>query len=590
MKLFDVLVRESANKVFGALLLGVITGICFSMLIPLVLISLETPVATATAASEGSGAIQWLGIWVSQYRIATAFLIICVGIIVFKTLSQVLMSRVSMDAAYSLRVGIYRSISNAPIESLERMGSSKLMAIITGDIPRIMNGATVIPELITSTVTLLGILFFLTFISFPAFLFIVLALTFGLLTHQIPTSIGEKYYASAREYWDSLHEGIRGVIYGAKELKLNHRKREAFYDQELLPNENNIRRFERKGFMFMQTANNYGDMFGFIIIGVVAFILSNYQTLSQADLFGVVMAMIYIISPMGSVLQCLPTIAVAKISLARLNDLNIKLEAEPFDSAIEPSKPWQSITLRDVCYTYGSDLSSHEAFHMGPVSFTLKKGEVTFIVGGNGSGKSTLSKLITQHYQPSSGTILFDDVEVDATNRNRYRQDISAIYSDYFLFSQILSSSDKELDTIVVQYLEELEIKHKVKVEDGRFSTIALSDGQKRRLALVVAMLDNCELYVFDEWAADQDPTFKAVFYHHILPKLKQQGKAILVISHDDRFFSVADQLVWMEAGQLSKIERPSDDPTQTSSTTDTLCEQDTPASLATKDNETGCI
>jgi putative ATP-binding cassette transporter len=68
---------------------------------------------------------------------------------------------------------------------------------------------------------------------------------------------------------------------------------------------------------------------------------------------------------------------------------------------------------------------------------------------------------------------------------------------------------------------------------------------------LLVSILDDKELYLFDEWAADQDPIFKDFFYHEFLPLLKDKGKAVVVISHDDRYFSLADRLLVMENGRL---------------------------------------
>lgn len=556
LKLFDVLVRESANRVFGALVLGLITGVGFSLLIPIVLMSFDTTTWQNLMVLPSNKAT-WLGIEVSNYRIAAAFFLTCLVIIALKTVSQVLMAQVSMKAAYSLRVGIYKRISHAQISSLESLGSSKLMAIITGDIPRIMTGATAIPDLIISIVTVVGILCFLAIVNFHAFLFVIASLAIGVITYQIPMSFGEKAYTEAREYLDKLHEGIRGIIYGAKELKLNERKRDDFYAEELLPNEDQIKNLERRGFLFMQTANNYGDMIGFLIVGIIAFVLTNYQMMSQADLFGVVMAMIYVISPIGAILQCLPLISVAKVSLARLNLLNERLAPEPSKPLQGKPVEWTSMFIRDLCFEYPNAVEGQKGFGVGPATLEIKRGQISFIVGGNGSGKSTLSKLLTLHYLPTSGEIAFGDEPVTDANRNLYRHEISAIYSDYYLFNKILGYSDEELVTLVEPYLDELQIKHKVEVTEGRFSTISLSDGQKRRLALIVSLLDNAGLYVFDEWAADQDPEFKKVFYQQVLPSLRAEGKAILVISHDDRYFNVADQVIWMESGQVSRIDYP---------------------------------
>ncbi len=556
MKLFEVFVRESANKVFVGLLSGVVTGLAFSMLIPLVLIALDSP--PEELFDDNASVVTDLGLFsVSNPALALTFFSTCVFIIVLKTLSQSLMARVAIDATCNLRLDIYRRINSAPIAQVEKVGSSKLLSIITGDIPRIVAGVSAIPDLIISLMSVLGVLTFMAFINFKVFLFILGAILFGLVSYHIPLIIGQRYYSDARPFYDNLHESIRGILYGGKELKLNETKREVFFKDDLVTFEEAIKGKEKTGYVFMQGANNYGDLISFLVIGVVVFVINNYISMSDAQLFGVVMAMIYMISPIHAVLQCLPLISVGNVSMARLNWLFDTMESEDYVPASQQRPPWQRIELKGVCYDYGGHKDRFDDFHLGPVDLTINKGEITFIVGGNGSGKSTMSKLITQHYIPAQGAISFDEVEVTGQNRNTYRHEISAIYSDYYLFGRILGYDDDQVDAIVVEYLDELGLKDKVTVNNGVFSTISLSDGQKRRLALLVALLDDRDFYVFDEWAADQDPSFKHIFYNHYLSELKAKGKAVLVITHDDRYFDLADKVVWMESGKIARITEP---------------------------------
>ena len=84
------------------------------------------------------------------------------------------------------------------------------------------------------------------------------------------------------------------------------------------------------------------------------------------------------------------------------------------------------------------------------------------------------------------------------------------------------------------------------------FSTTHLSHGQRQRLALLGAYLEDRPIYVFDEWAANQEPQFRNIFYRQILPELKARGKLAVVISHDDRYFDVADRLIRLTSGVLA--------------------------------------
>ncbi|WP_433590922.1 ATP-binding cassette domain-containing protein [Nocardia sp. CA-145437] len=192
-------------------------------------------------------------------------------------------------------------------------------------------------------------------------------------------------------------------------------------------------------------------------------------------------------------------------------------------------------------------------FHLGPLDLTFEPGQISFIVGGNGSGKSTLAKLITGLYVPQHGHLTLNGETIDHTNIEWFRQNSSAVFTDFHLFEDYLGFEDG-IDDEVRKYLKELRIDHKVTVENGRLSTIDLSQGQRKRLALLTALLEDRPIYLFDEWAADQEPKFRDVFYREILVSLKNRGKTVIVITHDDRYFDCADQLVKLDFGHIAEV------------------------------------
>jgi putative pyoverdin transport system ATP-binding/permease protein len=196
-------------------------------------------------------------------------------------------------------------------------------------------------------------------------------------------------------------------------------------------------------------------------------------------------------------------------------------------------------------------------FLLGPISLTLLPGQITFIVGGNGSGKSTLAKLITGLYPPRTGSIYLDGVLITDDNREWYRQHFSAIFSDFYLFDSYLGFNHSDLDREVQSYLKQLQLDHKVQVRDGVLSTTNLSQGQRKRLALLTSYLEDRPVYLFDEWASDQDPHFRDLFYRQILIRLKEMGKAVVVITHDDRYFNLADNLIKLDYGQVEPEKVP---------------------------------
>jgi len=266
-----------------------------------------------------------------------------------------------------------------------------------------------------------------------------------------------------------------------------------------------------------------------------------------------VVLMFNVTGPIEQLLSFLPILAKTRISLAKFKKLNNVLEKEKSIVAISKMRRWSSISFEDVEYEYFQKDSGVSTFHVGPINLSIECGKVIFITGGNGAGKSTLAKIISQHYIPTTGKIWVDSDQITDLNRNSFRQNISCIFSDYYLFDRILQENGKsdEISTRVRDYIQLLGLEGKVTFKNGKFSTIDLSSGQRRRLALVSVLLEDKQLMLFDEWAADQDPEFRHIFYTEILPYLKNKNKMVVVITHDDRYFEVADQFISMDSRRI---------------------------------------
>jgi putative ATP-binding cassette transporter len=205
--------------------------------------------------------------------------------------------------------------------------------------------------------------------------------------------------------------------------------------------------------------------------------------------------------------------------------------------------------LTDVEFAY-EDETKAEQFRIGPLSFDINAGETLFIIGGNGSGKSTLLKVLCALYRPDEGTLQIDDLTIDGDTLYAYRDLFSIIFSDFHLFGQLYGLLHVNPQT-VNELLERMQLDNKISYADGRFSSLELSTGQRKRMALLVSLLEDRQILIFDEWAADQDQEFRRYFYEHLLYELKSEGKTIIAVSHDDRYFHHADRIIKMEYGKL---------------------------------------
>jgi putative pyoverdin transport system ATP-binding/permease protein len=254
------------------------------------------------------------------------------------------------------------------------------------------------------------------------------------------------------------------------------------------------------------------------------------------------------------VMTTVPNLSRANVAVGRVEELGLSLTKyateERTSAHNDLPATWKSLELREVMHTYHSE-EKDEGFMLGPMDFTLRPGELVFFTGGNGSGKTTLAKLLVGLYAPESGEILLDGKPITEENRDHYRQMFAAVFSDFYLFDSFLGIESPQLDEQALEYLKQLQLTQKVQVTDGVLSTTNLSQGQRKRLALLTAYLEDRPIYLFDEWAADQDPLFKQVFYYELLPELKARGKTVLVVSHDDRFYEVGDRIIKLDYGKI---------------------------------------
>jgi putative pyoverdin transport system ATP-binding/permease protein len=466
--------------------------------------------------------------------------------------SQFLLVDLAQGAIYKLRLRISGWILASHLRHLEELGANRLLATLTEDIQNIAMTVFNVPTLLINAALILGCLFYLGWLSFGILLATVAFLTVAILIVQLLINKAFSLFVMAREENDALMKHLRGITDGIKELKLHQQRREDFLEFELQSTADALRKYRVRTQKILAFTNTLGEFLFFVLLGVLVFGIPRLMPTSAPVLSGYVLTIAYMMRPIGNILATLPSMTLAAVSLRKIDTLGLSLasRAEEGLQSPQPVVSFQQIELIQATHHYQAE-GENNTFTLGPIDLEFSPGEIIFIVGGNGSGKSTLAKLITGLYLPDSGKICLDGTPITNQNRETYRQLFSTVFSDFYLFERLLGVSLDNLDARAKAYLEQLQLSHKVQVENGSLSTTDLSQGQRKRLALLTAYLDDRPVYLFDEWAADQDPFFREVFYQQILPELKKRGKAVLVISHDDRYFHLCDRLIKLDYGQI---------------------------------------
>lgn len=532
MNLIYFLLRSSWGMVAIATVTGLLSGSSSACLIALVSI--------AGSRHNNASLIIW------------SFVGLAIVALITSIISQVVLIRLSQAAVFQLRMRLSRQILSSELSHLEELGTPRLLATLTEDVQAVSSAVHVIPFLCSDIAIVVGCLIYITWLSW-----VVLLIVFGLLIVAMASCLvllnrGGKFLSLAREDQDVLFNHLRTITDGIKELKLHYQRRQVFLSEELQSTAAAFRRHNVHGLTFFATTSSWGRLLFFFAVGLVLFVLPSLIVINPQTVSGYILTFTYLMMPMEGIVNNLPLLSRAGIALQKIESLGLSLSSRAEVSSVPPeiNYSWQRLELKGVTYPYRTE-QEESSFILGPIDLTFHPRELVFIVGGNGSGKSTLAKLITGLYIPKTGEIELDGQPINQENREWYRQYFSVVFSDFYLFERLLGLDNTHLDTQAQDYLRQLQLDHKVKVKNGKLSTTALSQGQRKRLTLLTAYLEDRPIYLFDEWAADQDPVFKEIFYTQFLPKLRDRGKTVLVISHDDHYFHLADRIVKLDYGKV---------------------------------------
>lgn len=538
MKLVVFLLRSSLGTVCLAVLAGIVAGVSNTGLLVII-----------NSALNKSDTPQTTLIW--------AFALLCLAMLVSRAASWIFLVQLAHRVTFKLRLELSARILAAPLQHLEKLGAPRLLATLTDDVAMIASALIATPMLAVHIVVVITCLAYLGWLSSTALLGVFGFLIVAVLCYQIPLRRALTYLGAGREELDALLKHFRSLIEGNKELKLHHARREAFYHEQLEHTALSFRRKATTGDAIYALTASFGHLLIFILIGLLIFALPVLQPTSSATTIGYSLVILYLMPPLEVIMNALPTLGRANVALQKIDAMGLSLAAKSVErsTAVGSTRnDYKSLKLEAITHAYDSE----DGFKVGPVDLSFRPAELVFLVGGNGSGKTTLAKLLTGLYAPDEGTIYLDGEKITDETRDQYRQLFAAVFSDFYLFESLLGLDAGALDEQALEYLRRLQLDRKVQVTDGVLSTTELSHGQRKRLALLTAYLEDRPFYVFDEWAADQDPFFKEIFYLRLLPELKVRGKTVLVISHDDRYFHVADRIIKLNYGKLEQEIRTS--------------------------------
>jgi putative pyoverdin transport system ATP-binding/permease protein len=454
-----------------------------------------------------------------------------------------------------MRLRILDKIRRANLSRFEQVGTARIYSVLNESAVTLSSSAGYIANGFSSAVMLIFATFYVAYLSLSAFVMTFGVILAGFLLFSNTRKNLDKQLKMSSEKETEFFGLMQHLLDGFKEVKMNRARSDDLYGNYLVSTAGELRGLKLAADRQFAAMSIIGQNFLYVLVAFMIFVLPAFGAADAQKVGQLATAIIFIMGPLGDVVASIPLLMRSSTAIGIIDELESALESTALEgpetdrSRETAPRPFREISLHDVSFAYEHRLGDG-AFQLGPLDLSIKSNELLFIVGGNGSGKSTLLKVLTGLYAPETGMILLDGELVHREDLPVYRSLYSIIFTDFHLFDRLygLQNIDQQ---IVDDLLVAMRLQQVTRVEAGQFKNTDLSTGQKKRLALIVALLERRPILVFDEVAADQDPGFRRYFYETLLPQLRSEGRTIVAATHDDHYFHVADRVLKMEDGKF---------------------------------------
>ena len=508
-------------------------------------------ISTATILAAINAGMQGVpNLWAATLFLVSLFLFIKTQYYVTITTTAEIESII-----HKIRLRLMDQLRRSELLEIEGIGRARIVAAITSDTAVLTQASNLLCFTIQGAVLIFFVAIYVAFLSLAAIaMTIIIVVSAAVIFHMKNRRLAAEKQQAA-EWERRLFDRLVDFLDGFKEIRLNSaRSADLFEDAvDVSRTAANIKiKSQAETFKLIVTS----QVSMYVLLGAVVFVAPQFsETLGGASLTKTTTALMFVVGACFGLVQSIPVLLTANAAADRISQLEVTLRAAagPLrEREIKVPKRFDTIEMHNIVFRY-VDKFSDTTFQIGPLDFTLQSGELVFITGGNGSGKSTFMRVLAGLYPPDSGEITLDGMRINDETRDAYRSLMSAIFFDNHLFRRLYGIPEPEPGE-VDRLLKQFRLADKTSLSDGEFRTLDLSGGQRRRLALIVSLLEKRPILLLDEWTAEQDPEFRRKFYDELLPEMKQAGLTVVVITHDDRYLDELDlpaRRIRMDEGRI---------------------------------------
>jgi putative ATP-binding cassette transporter len=540
MHLIEFLKRATDKERLALVLLAVLAGLANAWLVAIVNL-----VAGLVAGGHRPALGWWLAFLLSfaVYYISQRIALTRANAIVERLLKR-------------LRLDLVNKLRQSDLQTVDRIGRGELISMLTQQTNHLSETFPILLDCFQQAVLLVVSLVFLAYLSRAAFVVFLGAVGFGIVWYwKIDETFRSTLQRAAGRQAQML-DAVGDIIHGSKELRLNSRKSGAVLEA--------YHGLSRSAGALLKGAGEHwaavialGFVVTYFILGAVVFVLPQFGRLGTGTtLFQLIPIVLFCLSPLSRIVGQSSMFVQADVELQSIFVVERQLDAAEIVTTAEARRlarnfdRFKTIAYSGMTFSYRNGAGA-AMFTSGPWDLTLTRGETVFLVGGNGSGKSTVLRMIVGLFIADRGRIGVDGIAVQGHDLAGLREQFSAIFGDFHLFDRLYGLERVDPDE-VNRLIDAMWLTGKVRFEHGRFTDLNLSTGQRKRLALIASLLEDRPIYAFDEWSAEQDAHFREEFYTRILPSLKAKGKTVIAVTHDERYWHLADRVVRFDLGKIA--------------------------------------
>lgn len=459
----------------------------------------------------------------------------------------------SQNIYWRIRKDVIQLILKAPYRKLQEY-KGEVYSTLTADVGNITNASFMVITFFSAIILIMACLVYMAYLSVILFGISLGTIAIGVALYLFRARKSNEQFKEVRELERSFIDIFTTILSGSKEINIDPQKGQDIYNRRLFGIIEKGEKTNVRAFLKYLNSELISQLLFYCLITFILIYAGGIFNIALGTIVSFVFVLLYLMGPIVSVMTILPAMSRARVSLKKMAELRNALQnfgENKHELQDTGYNNFSRLEIRNYAFSYGAG-----QFSVGPINLSINRNEIVFIHGGNGAGKTTFINTILKLYDLEEGEVYIDGLPVPATAVEGVKSMFSPIFSDFYLFDEFYGIKEVNLDK-AVRLLHLFELEDKVFIENGRFSTIDLSTGQRKRLALISALLESRPIIVLDEWAADQDPHFRKKFYMEILPMIsKEEDKTIIAITHDDKYFPLSDKLLKMEYGQLTEINK----------------------------------